>query len=64
MNPRLEKEQIHRILQGLIGGDIVAKADGEGPTRYRLTDDGSEELEETGLFEAGDTLKHYYRAVE
>lgn len=61
MFPSLDREQIPRQLQKLISDNIVAIDDVSGKSRYRLTKDGRKDLEGTGIFDAENTLHHYYR---
>ncbi|WP_312908223.1 hypothetical protein [Natronosalvus caseinilyticus] len=64
MNPSLDSETIQEELRELAGHGVVERMDVDGMMRYRLTDDGHDELEGTRLFEAESTLKHYYEQTE
>lgn len=72
MNPSLARTTIHEHLQKLVDVGVVEQVEtpetGNDPNRpsrfYGLTDEGRDVLEGTGLFDAADTLKHYYDSLE
>lgn len=72
MNPSLGRTTIHEHLQKLIDVGVVEKVENpetlnesDLPSKfYGLTEQGRDVLEGTGLFEAEDTLKHYYNSIQ
>lgn len=72
MNPSLARTTIHEHLQKLIDVGVVERVenpetedDPNYPSKfYGLTDEGQNVLGGTGLFDAADTLKHYYDRVQ
>jgi len=61
LNPSLDIKRIHEELHDLAGNGVVERVDAEGEPRYRLTENGCDELHGTGLFNAQATLKYYYQ---
>lgn len=72
MNPSLARTTIHEHLQKLVDVGVVeqvesleTKDDPNRPSKfYGLTDEGRDVLQGTGLFDAADTLKHYYDSIQ
>jgi DNA-binding transcriptional regulator YhcF (GntR family) len=56
----LRNETIQDTVQQLVDTGVVERA---GSTTVCLTDDGRDELEGTGIFDAEETLQHYYRST-
>ena len=72
LNPSLSRSTIHEHLQKLIDVGVVERVantetmdDPDVPSKfYGVTVEGRGVLEGTGLFDAADTLKHYYSQVQ
>lgn len=72
MNPSLGRTTIHEHLEKLITVGVIERVenrdtsdDPDLPSKfYGLTDSGREVLEGTGLFDAQETLKHYYNSLQ
>lgn len=72
MNPSLARTTIHEHLQKLVKVGVVEQVetaetenDPNRPSKfYGLTDEGRDVLKGTGLFDAADTLKHYYDSLQ
>lgn len=72
LNPSLSRSTIHEHLEKLIGVGVVervenseTKDDPDVPSKfYGVTEKGRDVLEGTGLFDAADTLKHYYDSLQ
>ncbi|MFC6993223.1 transcriptional regulator [Haladaptatus sp. GCM10025707] len=72
MNPTLSRSTIHEHLEKLIHVGVIERVineetkneDGMTFTFYVLTPEGREVLTGTGLFDAQDTLKHFYDRLE
>jgi DNA-binding HxlR family transcriptional regulator len=72
MNPSLGRTTIHEHLEKLIDVGVIERVENHDtsdnpdvPSKfYGLTDQGREVLEGTGLFDAQETLKHYYTSLQ
>lgn len=72
LNPSLRRSTIHEHLQKLVSVGAVEKLEntdndvrqGVPTTFYGLTDRGRETLAGTGLFDAAETLKHFYDRID
>ena len=72
MNPSLDRATIHEHLENLIAAGVVERVENPDtcdnpdlPSQfYGLTDRGQDLLATTGLFDAQETLKHYYNSLD
>lgn len=72
LNPSIGRTTIHEHLEKLIAVDVIERVENQDtsdvpdiPSKfYGLTDQGREVLDGTGLFDAQETLKHFYDRLE
>lgn len=72
LNPSLSRTTIHEHLEKLIDVGVVERVENaetmnnpNQPSKfYGLTEEGKDVLTGTGLFDAADTLKHYYDQIQ